>query len=63
MMMNYWQTKYAKVMCDIFLNGGDSHIAMIKHLETSKEVWDYFQSLYQLTNRATQMVLKKMFNT
>jgi hypothetical protein len=59
MMMNYWQTKYAKAMCDILLNCGDGQIAIIKHLETSKEVWDYFQSIYQLTNRTTQMVLKK----
>jgi len=50
-------------MCEILLNCGYGHIAMIKHVETSKEVWDYFQSFYQLTNRATQMVLKKMFNT
>jgi hypothetical protein len=21
---------------------------MVKHLDTSKEVWDYFESLYQL---------------
>ncbi len=46
-------------MCDILLNCGDGQIAIIKHLETSKEVWDYFQSIYQLTNRTTQMVLKK----
>jgi hypothetical protein len=25
-----WQTKDAKVICDIFLNCGDSHIVMIK---------------------------------
>jgi len=36
---------------------------MVKHLDTSKEVWDYFESLYQLTDRATQMVLKRRSNT
>jgi hypothetical protein len=46
-------------MCDILLNGGDNHIAMIKHLIISNEVLDYFQNLYQLTNRIIQMVLKK----
>jgi hypothetical protein len=36
---------------------------MVKHLDTSKEVWDYFESLYQLTNRATQMVSKRRSDT
>jgi hypothetical protein len=27
-----WKTKDAKVMCDILLNCGNIHIAMIKHL-------------------------------
>jgi plasmid maintenance system antidote protein VapI len=36
---------------------------MVKHLDTSKEVWDYFESLYQFTNRATQMVSKRRSNT
>jgi hypothetical protein len=57
-----WQIKDAKVMCDILLNCGNIHIAMIKHLITSNEVLDYFQNLYQLTNRTIQMVLRKKLN-
>ncbi len=49
-------------MCDIFLNCGDSHIVMIKHLITSNEVLDYFQNLYQLINRTIPMVLRKKLN-
>jgi hypothetical protein len=36
---------------------------MVKHLDISKEVWDYFESLYQLIDRTTQMVLKRRSNT
>jgi hypothetical protein len=57
-----WQIKDAKVKCDILLNCGNIHIAMIKHLITSNEVLDYFQNLYQLINRTIQMVLRKKLN-
>ena len=54
-----WKYKDSKARATIMLHFGDKQFSVVKHLKSSKAIWDKLKETYQQTDIATQVIAQK----